>query len=211
MHANVYHHRLKPLDIQDSIDLLTSITVNIDFTANTKETLAELCAGIPLALVIAATLLLDADSYCPKELVDLLDKDRLEAMSKNNYCKEQQVHHVIKSSVDRLRCILKNEYIKLSVIPSSFNADAVAHILELPDNNPALAKQNVLIPLAIRSLVARDVLCDRFDIHDFLREYLSDELSSLPKEQLLSLRNRYCVFLREAAPGYSTSRRRRIV
>ncbi|XP_033096029.1 uncharacterized protein LOC117100440 [Anneissia japonica] len=190
--AKMYHHRLKSLSLVESIYLLKSIAVNVHFTDETDETIAKYCAGIPLALAIAATELQDY-SYTPKELVELLKNDRLETLSAENSSQEEQVRRVIKSSVDKLKYI-RQEYVKLSYIPSSFNADAVAYILDIHDSKAALAKRDVLIPLTTRSLVAKDTLRDRFDIHDFLREYLSDELVLLPLEQKICLRNRYCVF-----------------
>ncbi|XP_033096030.1 uncharacterized protein LOC117100441 [Anneissia japonica] len=191
--AKIYYHRLEKLSPSESSNLLKLIAVNTDFTDETEEKIANFCAGIPLALEIAATVLED-NCYTPKELVKLLEKNRLDALSDENYSQEEQVRHVIKSSIDKLKEILRKEYVKLSYIPDSFNAEAVAHILEHLDGRSALAKRDVLIPLTTRSLVARDTLQDRFDIHDFLREFLSKELSSLPLEQLLSLRSRYCVF-----------------
>ncbi|XP_071963323.1 uncharacterized protein [Antedon mediterranea] len=193
IHVNVYHHRLKPISIEDSIKLLTSVAENVGFVDSIDKKIAKYCAGIPHALVIAETELKN-NTYTPHELFALLEENRLETLSSANYSEEENVSFVIKSSVNKLKSI-RNDYIRLSYIPSSFTAKAVADILELNNEKPVVsAKQRVLIPLTTRSLVARDTLNDRFDIHAFLREFLSYELSSLTSEQSIVLRNRYCSF-----------------
>ncbi|XP_064621393.1 uncharacterized protein LOC135484152 [Lineus longissimus] len=181
--------QLQQLSADESRKLLRAVVDGMDLQGQ-EDKIIELCAGLPLALMIAGSELMeDERQLSPPELVTLLEQSRLQPMSREHYGEDERMGNVIGGAITRLCDILQQYYASVNFIPGSFSKAAAAAVMDFDNNAQAIDK--AMIPLARRCLVSYDGLTERFDIHDMQREFL---MNNIHIRDLLGVRTRFCQF-----------------
>jgi hypothetical protein len=157
--------RLDMLPPDKARELLRGI-VGDKGTDDELDTVAELCARLPLALRVAGTFLHLHANWSTQRYTESLRKERLKRLRGNTT--DRDVETVLGFSA----AILVNEkpelakrWQMLSVFPSSFAPTAAAAVWEL-DADAALDELTALLD---RSLVQYDGDTERYDLHDLMR------------------------------------------
>lgn len=165
-----YTLELPPLTETEASQLLDFAAPGVQFGLE-KKTLVDLSEGIPLLiLMIGAELTEDSQLITPGEMVELLTKFRLEALSKDYYPPEQRAAVVYRRFIFRLSDIYQSQFATLGFIPGSFDAHEAKQILG--HQTEAVAKLETLIPIRRRHMLKFDSCTGRFDIQGVLRECL---------------------------------------
>ncbi|KAL4232472.1 hypothetical protein ACF0H5_007164 [Mactra antiquata] len=179
---------LKPLKPIHAKELLKSVVSEHVDLGEYESTIIKLCECLPLLLkIVGSELSEDEGMQTPQDIVEVLLKCRIKALSTEFYPPEDRVDHVYKKFIDRLEPKLKDFLITLGCIPGSFAAEQARDMLG--QESTALVKHRVLVPNRRRHMLEYDPVQKRFNIQGILREciQLYYTVDNLPE-----IRTRYC-------------------
>ncbi|KAK3596952.1 hypothetical protein CHS0354_002520 [Potamilus streckersoni] len=185
--ALFYHKTLEPFNDNDAKELLKAAANDIDF-GEYLDQIVQLCAGLPLAiLMVASELQTDDGMTKPEEIVEILTDSRLEALSKDNYPVKDRIENVYKKFIMKLTPVFQQRLAKLQYIEGHFNAKQAAEMLG--HKSVPAAKHHALIPLKRNNYLSYDSKTERFNINSVLRDCISVYICI---HRLPDIRKRFC-------------------
>ncbi|KAL5010081.1 hypothetical protein ScPMuIL_012386 [Solemya velum] len=165
-HVDMY---LPPMCHSDAVALLTTAAMESQYGGHIDR-IAQLCEGLPLALLMTAAELSEGILEAG-EMVTLLTECRLSALSQEEYPEDDRVEIVYQRFIERLTEVFRERLASLGYIPGTFNAQQAAELLDC--RTPSQALVETLQPLNRRHMVEFIPTSRRYDINGILRDCLS--------------------------------------
>ncbi|HUS45179.1 MAG TPA: tetratricopeptide repeat protein [Phycisphaerae bacterium] len=162
----LYSKDLDILSLEDARKLLLKICLRIGDAA---DRIATLCGRLPLALRAAASLLAATPNLKPQDYVARLEDERTRLESLGTEGVDIGVEASFGLSFNALEERAKRVFLRLSVFPASFDAQAEETIAQDPGHGR-------LTDLVRRSLVEYDSTKDRYRLHDLVRVFAAGHL-----------------------------------
>lgn len=179
--------RVEPLPQYEADALLLSIAPNI---GDQKDTIAELCGHLPLALRLAASALAERADLNAADYARLLSDTRKRL---------KLVEASFRLSYDLLTPIGRRLWRRLGVFPGTFDADGAAHVWEVDVESARM----ILSEMVRFSLLSWDSSSRRYRLHDLARLYALKRLRGAERrESYIRYVNYYGVSLQEANSLY---------
>jgi serine/threonine protein kinase len=180
---------------------------DFDLTADNLDDVAQICTlvqGMPLGIVLAAAWL---GMLSPKEVSIELQKglDFLESDSQQIPERQRSMRAVMEYSWQQMNGLEQTVFAKLSVFRGGFTREAAEGV--------AGANLRILMSLVNKSLLSRDTVTGRYEIHEFLRQYAEENLE---KQELSISANKshayyFKIFLEEQWPLLKDQRQKQAV
>ncbi|KAK3098339.1 hypothetical protein FSP39_018596 [Pinctada imbricata] len=186
--------RLSALVEKEGLDLMTSAAPHIDFGHHAVD-IVNRCEGLPLALLMVASVLEQNSILTPEDLVRLLDQCRIDTLSSDMYPSTDRIATVYMTFIRRLTDKVQKALSDLSFIPGSFNLQHAAGMLGMESNEDALHK--LVEQMTKRHMVTKSQsdgyygAPKRFDIHGIIRECLEEFVND--RRDLTDVRKKFCL------------------
>ncbi|XP_064616389.1 uncharacterized protein LOC135480479 [Liolophura sinensis] len=180
--------RLKGLEDEEAMELLSQVAPNVDFTSH-YEVILDICCRLPLLLIIVGQKLEEKRHMLSvKELCDFWETSPLEGLSADFGSDEDNIKKIIAKFVASLDNCLQKFLSVFAYFPGTFSADAAAYVAALP--KVSHAKVLALIPLNDTSAIEYDK--GRYSILPVIRRHANENLTHLRDTD--SVRHRFCHF-----------------
>ncbi|MEY9212695.1 tetratricopeptide repeat protein [Thermobifida halotolerans] len=199
--TGVRHLRLDALTPEASLDLLTSLLAAADpdhphlSDPQGLKRVARLCAGLPLALQIAAGLMVRSTRGTPTRLADQLRGTSPVERLKDE---ENTLHTVFDLSYEELTPDHARVFVLLGRAPGATISTAAATVLTGLDEDTLI---EMLDDLAAAHLITDHPATDRWGMHDLLADYTRTREVSGERDALVRLLDHYTA-MTEAANAH---------
>lgn len=179
--------------------------------------ICRLVEGMPLGIELAASWV-DILSLADIATEIQHSFDFLETEMRNVPARHRSMRAVFDTSWQRLNESERVVFAQLSVFRGGFTRTAAQQVAVTPDGAPASLR--ILATLASKSLLQYNKARDRYQVHELLRQYGSEQLSRMEKLaekpiQERAVRDRhsayYCAFLQDRESGLKGARQQAVL
>jgi len=177
----LYSKDLDVLPPEDARKLLLEICLRIGDAA---DRIATLCGRLPLALRAAASLLAATPNLKPQDYVARREAERTRLKNLGTEGVDISVEASFGLSFNALEEEAKRVFLRLSVFPTSFDAEAEEAIAQDPGHGR-------LTDLVRWSLVEYDAARDRYRLHDLVRVFAAARLPETERKDVAERHARY--------------------
>ena len=180
--------RLGPLDDSDSRQLLRVLVKDIQPLECAQ--LCKICGNSPLALKMIA-MTINEDDVNSVGLVEDLYHGRMsifDVLDKEELPDHMRVYKILDFTYSNLKCHEREMYVSLSLFHSSFDARAVAKVVNI--ETTTLVKQQMGV-LVRKSLVEYDSETKRYSLHTLIQDHAEKKIQDSKEMKDLLLRASY--------------------
>ena len=175
-----YSLKLHGLETSDSVKLMQEL---LSDKASQKECrqLAELFLNVPLALMLASSLICE-DNVAPAVLIKHVEdnpNDILDVTDKEDNPDDMRLHILIEYSFTKLSPKYQWMFTCLPVFSGSFNVKTAASVLDIS----IIAVQKNMGVLQRKSFIESDSITQTYSLHDFMKAFLQDKVKGKESDQ----------------------------